>query len=242
MTMENEISATSIRKYIDEFKDNGQDITHRYSSFDLCYNYFTTNRDQLTGNNMEMSCYVLWSYLASWGMLRNSFLLQKSPAYLKDLIIYIQACQDIFEIDVSSYDNEDNRKRLIKTYTGIAEALRLADPKVIDKNGKPVKNARGITLVTKIMLGVFGCVPAYDRNFTETFKIIGKGKGFKSNTLSESSLIAIFDFYKDHKPLIDSIRINCPVKTFDKSHSNSGHCYTIAKIIDMYGFQQALKK
>ncbi|OOR92777.1 hypothetical protein B0181_01185 [Moraxella caviae] len=63
-----------ISKNVLEFAQKRDVLHHRYLSFDFCYHYFyninTSTQDR------EKSCYVLWSYLASWGMLRgSSFLL-----------------------------------------------------------------------------------------------------------------------------------------------------------------------
>ena len=62
-------------------------VNLRDASYDFCFLYFQTHRGILGGKNLECSCMHLWSYLASWGMLRGSSeLLQRSPAALKNLI------------------------------------------------------------------------------------------------------------------------------------------------------------
>jgi hypothetical protein len=128
---------------------------HRYSSFDYCYNYFYT-KDDLT-NDMEKSCFELAFYLASWGMFRgSSFLLQKSAKYFVKTIEYINSLEEeLWKIDVDNYDNAII-DRLIEIYNKL-------DKLVIEGL------SRSITLVTKIMLGVFGFVPAYDEYFCESF-------------------------------------------------------------------------
>ena len=201
-------------------------IEERYATFDLCYLYFRENRENLCGKNMEKSCYVLWSYLASWGMLRgSSFLLQKSPAYLKSLIEYIESNQDLFDIDVNEY-TDVNIKKITHCYEEITRRLGIT-------------KERSITLVTKIMLGVFGCIPAYDRYFIETFnKHLGK-KGFCSNKLTANSLREVHLFYSANSVVLDELRKKCKVKRFDGGESD--YYYPIAKIIDMYGFQYSMK-
>lgn len=213
-----------IAKYVEKFNAINS-IQDRYASFDLCYRYFFTNRDEL--KNTEMSCYVLWSYLASWGMLRNSFLLQKSPAHLKNLIEYVHDKENdhLFNVDVDSYD-DTNKKIIIIAYNEIKTRLG-------------IKKERSITLVTKIMLGVFGCIPAYDTYFSDTFTKMG-GKGFKAEGLTEISLGFISEFYIKHNNIIDPLKEKCNVKCFNKENESSVMKYTRAKIIDMYGFQRAL--
>lgn len=81
------------------------------------------------------------------------------------------------------------------------------------------------TLVTKIMLGVFGNIPALDRYFC-------KGFGF-NNYFSGSLLRKISGFYQNNKEEFDKHRI----KTIDFSTGEEiAYFYTKAKLINMMGF------
>ena len=202
----------------------------RYASYDFCYGYFQTYRGILSAD-MENSCMQLWSYLASWGMLRGSSKLQqRSPAALKPLIEYLdKADKQLWLMDVDEYD-EANIECLLKAYTDIDNILTeiLSDR----KNEKH----RSITLVTKIMLGVFGNVPAFDRYFTETFhEIYG---GFSS--FHRYELEKIRDFYLDNKLLLDKMAKDMYVIDFN-GHPTSLK-YTKAKLIDMFGFSKSNPK
>lgn len=205
-------------------------VDHRYATYDFCYLYFkeywcccaSTER-------MHTSCMVLWSYLASWGMLRgSSFLLQKSPAYLKPLIEYVQSeYSKLSEIDVDNYTYE-NIQILLNAYNSIEKILK----------GNPAENNHpSSTLITKIMLGVFGNVPAFDTYFCETF---GKlyTKGFTSKTVSKNTLEFIRDFYDNNKEDIDQKKIYAI--RFDGTKSLV--LYKKAKLIDMYGFQKGISE
>jgi len=77
------------------------------------------------------------------------------------------------------------------------------------------------TLVTKIMLGVFGCVPAFDRNFKQ---------GFGVSTFGAKALNMVADFYEDHAELIDACRI--PTVDFVTGEPTQ-RLYTRAKVIDL---------
>jgi hypothetical protein len=104
------------------------------------------------------------------------------------------------------------------------------------------------TLITKIMLGVFGLIPAYDNYFKKTFRDISKSQGysfkfssFNSVESLKKSLDIIYDFYIENKKVIDELSS----KTFTKdflSEENTALNYKKAKIIDMYGFYTAYKK
>ncbi|MFW3341609.1 hypothetical protein [Aliarcobacter butzleri] len=177
---------------------------------------------------MEKSCLVLGFYLASWGMLRgSSFLLQKSVKYYENLIKYIielkKEDNSIFDIDVDKYD-DTNIEKILKVYEGINFVLN---------------NKASCTLRTKIMLGVFGCIPAFDTYFKATFKKICDNK-CKFNKVDKNALEIIKNFYIKHKKEIDSLSSNTYTKSFDNKAIQ--HYYSKSKIIDMYGFQSALGK
>jgi len=91
----------------------------RHFCFDFCYFHFRSSKESGT-IDIEKSCQVLWSYLASWGMLRgSSFLLWKNPAYLKDLVewIYEQPLSS-WDIDVDDYkESSQTVLDLYKIYT-----------------------------------------------------------------------------------------------------------------------------
>ena len=81
------------------------------------------------------------------------------------------------------------------------------------------------TLITKILLGVYGCIPAYDTYFTKGLGLYG---GYKSITISNlndvlDELIAIAKIFdKQIKAVLSSL------KKWDKCE-----LYTPMKIIDM---------
>ena len=207
-------------------KDNGREPMARYASFDYCFNYFQgfKNKKELASReNIQNSCLHVAFYLASWGMLRgSSFLLNKSIKYYESLIKYISEQDSSFwKIDVSNY-SEDTIERLIKCSNDIK--------KILSDNGKYKVSD---TLVTKIMLGVFGNVPAFDAYFKT-----GSGLG----TFNKKSLMSIHDFYtKDSYSELVSHEAN-KIKTFDYDSGKAGsRAYTKAKIIDMIFFIEGYK-
>lgn len=194
-------------------------VDKRNASYDFCYLYFQRNKGQLVGKNMECSCMHLWSYLASWGMLRgSSALLQYSPAVLKELIKYFDSISTsaIWSVDVDSYNSTTN-KLIIDVYNKIASIL---------KNN--THNAPSVTLVTKIMLGVFGCVPAIDSYFYKTFHLLYGGYG----VLGQNELDNLENFHQQHSKVINKIII--PVMDFEGNPTSFP--YKKAKLIDMYGY------
>ncbi|MDO9152435.1 MAG: hypothetical protein Q7U47_01785 [Paludibacter sp.] len=133
---------TDIESVIEDFKSKSKP-DDRYTSFDYCYNYFWTTND--LNKDIEKSCLVLGFYLASWGMFRgSSFLLQHSIKHFQRTIEYINTLdKSVWKIDVDNY-TEENIETIISIYKEIKERLIL--------NGNT-----DLTLITKVLLGVFGC-------------------------------------------------------------------------------------
>lgn len=151
-------------------------------------------------------------------MLRgSSFLLEKSARFYQPMIENIAyADRRLWDLDVDIYTDE-NISLLLEFEKTIAKSLC---------------KERGLTdtLVTKIMLGVFGNVPAYDDFFR---------KGFGVHSFGFKTLRIIKRFYDDNKQEIDSVDI----RTFDFiSEKETNRHYSKAKIIDMVGFTEGQQK
>lgn len=211
----------NIGKTIADFVDEAKDIQHRYYSFDFCYSHFRSSKE--TGNiDLEKSCQVLWSYLASWGMLRgSSFLLQKNPSYLKELVEWIYA-QPVSTWNIDVEDYQDKSKDILSLYRQTKKHLLKGE------------KHQEVTLITKVLLGIFAIVPAYDRYFKKAFsEIAGKDCGFTS--VNKKSLEIIHKFYVENKAEIDKLSEELIVRDFNGKETK--YHYSKAKVIDMYGFQ-----
>ena len=127
------------------------DILFRDFTYDYCQLYFHRHQGNYLLDNIEQSCFVLWGYLASFGMLRGSSPLHiKNPSVLAPVIEYI-AANDFYDIDLHDYYNQEARQRVIAAYSGIENSLHQLNPSV--------------TLISKILLGVYTCLPAFDSYF-----------------------------------------------------------------------------
>lgn len=210
---------TKVKEFISK-----SNVDDRYTSFDYCYNYFLTTED--LKKNIEQSCLALGFYLASWGMFRgSSFLLQKSAKHFKPTIDYIASLdRSVWKIDVDNY-TEENTQQIIDIYREIKTRL------IVDGNAHR-------TLITKVLLGVFGFVPAFDEYFTKTFREIS-GELCRFRSVNKNSLTVIKDFYEANRTPID--RLSSQTFTTDFSNGQKTTInYPKAKIIDMYGFQRAI--
>ncbi len=201
----------------------------RYASFDYCFNYF--KKEQNLENDMEKSCLILGFYLASWGMYRgSSFLLkEKSLKHIESTILYISELKKDksilpWEIDIDNYTDK-NINKIIEIYDEIKKRL-------IEGNNNH------LILITKILLGVFGFVPAFDENFCAAFKNISieNNEKCRFTVLNHDSLDFLRKFYQKNKEIIDHFS----KKTFTFGFYDGEYTklnYSKAKIIDMYGFQ-----
>jgi len=84
-------------------------------------------------------------------------------------------------------------------------------------------------LITKIMLGTMGCVPAFDTNFK---------KGFGVATFGRKSLRRLGQFYRDNVDVIEAHRE--ATLDFDTGLPTQRR-YTQAKVIDMIFFIEGMK-
>lgn len=199
-------------------KNKGRKPNERYSSFDFCYNYFYSfykkgNLPELANEkNLQLSCLQIGFYLASWGMMRgSSFLLEKSVRNFANLIVSISKMNPkLWGIDVPNYNDE------------VIDLLLECRLQIIKALGK--KNHPSDILVTKIMLGVFANIPAFDQYFSKSLKVY---------SVNKKSLLKIKEFYLKNKDALDSFTIH----TFDFLTSrDTNNLYTKAKLIDMCGF------
>ncbi|WP_198305845.1 hypothetical protein [Arcobacter vandammei] len=233
---------------IKKFKDKNKEEEDRYASFDYCYNYFKNSSADELAQDKEKSCLVLGFYLASWGMLRgSSFLLEKSLKYYLQIIEYIierkQINPEYWEL--GNYKNIDDKKieDIIKIYYDIEKIL-----------GNASKNKNYSTLITKIMLGVFACIPAFDTNFVKTFDILYKNSFNNTNSSKitkeklKECLEKIRCFYEHNNSCVDNTNIY--TKSFYKMEfteikprkyvclnvNKIPNKYSSAKVVDMFGF------
>ena len=199
----------------------------RYTSFDYCYNYFKTNNN-LT-KDMEKSCLTLGFYLSSWGMYRgSSAILQRSVKTFEELIKYYDSLErNIWEIDADNY-SDGNIEIILEVY---AETRKLILP----------QNNSHLTLVTKILMGVFGFIPAFDRYFCSTFRDIFKAEKCGFTVVNRKSLILLRDFYQENFKEIDKFSSKTLTRDFISGDFTNIN-YSKSKIIDMYGFTKSYNK
>ena len=189
--------------------------TARYTSFDYCFNHFQSHRTLdparlASPSGMELSCLHLGFFLASWGMLRASATLlnQSIKHYAPAIDVTASVDPGVWEIDAHNY-TDDSIELLEETASRLRAALF---------------DGASNTLITKIMLGVFGCVPAFDTFFR---------RGFRVATFGRTSLRKVARFYEENAEVVEANRV--PTLDF-ASGAETARQYTRAKVIDMIFF------
>jgi hypothetical protein len=156
-------SAVRIHDTIREFqRDNTPGSRSR--SWEHCYGYFRNVGRQGIAANRDHAALHLGFYLASWGMYRGSgFLLEHD--YTVHLPVIDQLLAPRFALLWErEFGASDNDRDLMRVILEAIEAIREAY--------RPLAKARLATplLVTKIILGSFGCLPAVDEFFLWGFR------------------------------------------------------------------------
>lgn len=232
---------------LDKFWNDCKEENSRYKSWEHCYEQFyrARKRKHLSEKDYDFLSLHLAFYLSSWGMLRNSFLLEcdykihisvikeiLNPRY-QDLVGV--KCSDIFNEKDDKWDRlEELEKNIRSIYWKIRE--KVYKKKVLDLPAKDVSDV----LITKVLMGTLGCVPAYDRFFKEA--IAGKENIYEENKkkkgelklyiapskFGQDSMTKLVEFYERHNSELESIRKKKKIDDIE---------YPQMKLLDM-GFWQ----
>lgn len=203
-----------VRSVVQRYLAARRDPTSRSASYDHCFNYFQSFReagrvpDLSNKECCQLSCLQLGFYLASWGMYRaSSDLHKRSAAALAPAVDLIAHSPDaLWQVDVEHYGD----RRVIGSIMTFKKQLQNAVP-----------GGQSDVLTSKIMLGVFGCVPAFDRYFKN---------GSDLTSFSDKSLQRIYEHHDQGADVVRDLRVN----SLDFFGNETRFRYSQAKIIDIY--------
>ncbi|MBQ0037328.1 MAG: hypothetical protein KBS74_01510 [Clostridiales bacterium] len=217
--LDEEALTAAIQKGYDCYNDMQSDPNHRYRSWGHCHKAFKQHREDPDSIDTDTLCLHLAWYLASWGMLRNSFLMQKDYRIHADVVdlLFEPEWDDLWDATAQQLANKETAQKIMQLCTRITEAYLASG-----SGGTPTN-----TLLTKILLGTVGCAPAYDRYFKQAISRIGAAP----QQFSASSLTALGAMYIEHNAAFEALREHC---------SKAGFAYPAAKIIDMCFFEYGL--
>lgn len=216
----NEINAI-IDKGLKFYNRLREDENGRYKSWEYCYKIFNEahNSCNIDENFIDYLCLHLSFYLASWGMYRgSSFLLQRDYKIHKPIIKILleEKYSSLWGIQINEYKTKDNQEKLQEIVSRISQIyneIRLSVKEATPKNN--VSN----TLITKVLMGTLGCVPAYDRYFIAGIK---KEK-VASGNFNIKSILELVNFYNEYYDEFENAR---------KQMSAYGIEYPQMKILD----------
>ena len=195
----------------------------RSRSWEHCYRVFRDARTDPSPDYDYLSLHLAF-YLASWGMYRgSSFLLQKDYKVLSPIVekVLKPEYDCLFGLACADVRNDDVREQLMELSGDIADDFRPIRNEVA---GREVASPVSPVLITKILMGTLGCVPAYDRFFVDGIK------KYKVTTqeYSQNSLLKLVGFYEEHNDRLEEAR---------RGFEDDGLMYPQMKLLDM-GFWQ----
>lgn len=207
---------------LDYFNETVKDEHGRYVSWRHCYKVFAENRNVFDEQTVDYLALHLAFYLASWGMYRgSSFLLQKDYKVHIPVVKVIQEekYNPLFGISAEKLCMDDNLDLLDDIGKRI-KCCYAEEPPAFDG----VVNNATDTLVTKILLGTLGCVPAYDRYYIQSVK----KHHISSGIYNRKSIYCIAKFYCDNLAKFEKLRLEL---------NKSGIEYPPMKLMDMCFWQ-----
>ena len=173
----------------------------RSRSWEHCYRVFRDARTDPSPDYDYLSLHLAF-YLASWGMYRGScFILQKDYKVHTPIVeeILKPEYDCLFGLACADLRNNDVWEQYTKLYDKIAAYFRPIRNEVA---GRVVGSQVSPVLITKILMGTLGCVPAYDRFFEEGARYLGLEK----KTYHEKSLLELADIYEAHNDRLEEAR------------------------------------
>lgn len=173
----------------------------RSRSWEHCYRVFRDARIDPSPDYDYLSLHLAF-YLASWGMYRGScFILQKDYKVHTPIVEKIlQPEYDcLFGLACADVRNSAVWDQLKELYYWIDDYF---DPIRNEVAGRVVEYPVSPVLITKILLGTLGCVPAYDTFFEKGVRHLG----LKERNYNEDSLVELAKFYEAHNDRLEEAR------------------------------------
>ena len=236
----------TISDFVLEFYCNlEKDENHRYRSWEHCYIIFQDafkKYDDLTDEIKDILSLHLAFYLASWGMYRGStFLLQKDYKVFYPVVdLLIREKNQFTEKkikDLLKNGNDTDIKKYVENYFKFDEKLH----EKLDEVRKPIDINATDTLKTKIILGTYGVIPAYDKYFKDG--VIASQQTIKKDlkrkliaNYSKNSVTKLLKFAKENLPELQSIKKEIRDYQIKNNYKNQVD-YPIMKILDMCFWQ-----
>ena len=216
-----------MRREIEAYWGSSRGEHHRYRSWEHCFAYFQgVGPENLMGRRDEAALQLAF-YLASWGMYRgSSFLLQHAYTVHRDVIDVLAEARfrALWSHDFGA--NPDDTL-LIPNVLELVMAVREAYLPFVPKGGTTQPTD---TLLTKVVLGTVGCLPAVDRYFIDGFK----SSGNRYSHLNRAFIERILEFCEANLDELTAIQ--------HQIRREAQVLYPLMKLVDMCFWQLGFEK
>ena len=210
------------------YEDARANENGRSRSWEHCYRVFRDARTDPSPDYDYLSLHLAF-YLASWGLYRGSCFI-----FHKDYKVHTTIVEEILKpeydcllgLACTDVRNNDIWAQLKKLSDYISDYF---DPIRKEVRGRAVASSVSPVLITKMLMGTLGCVPAYDRFFQDgvaTYKVT-------TREYSPESVRRLVDFYEEHNDRLEEARRG--MRTDDL-------IYPQMKLLDMGFWQIGLEK
>lgn len=208
-----------------QFKKMRNQSHARCLSWEHCIEQFSFVFDELNTKELKVEniqddlidtlCLHLGFYLASWGMMRGSTdLLDYDYKIHTKAVKHLLSYPELFRMDSSTLCKEENLDKLEKLSTELQNAYTVEQERPF--NNENVSNI----LITKILMGTLGIVPAYDTFVTEAVKHYN----ITTANFNTDSFKKLSYYFETH--------LNEEIKNLTKEMQNLFSLYTPMKVID----------
>lgn len=163
---------------------------HRYKSWEYCFSYFNDLLDN--HGDEDTASLQLAFYLASWGMYRGS-----SRLHQKDYKVHLPVIRELVkkenrclrDINIGVFDSGSSE---MATLLNLVGSLR----KTYHDQGISSTD----TLITKVIMGTYACLPAYDSLFQKGIgywnsRIKSKKDQMIIKRFGKNSILSLVQFY-----------------------------------------------
>lgn len=126
-----------------------------------------------------------------------SFLYKVHKKNVKEILKPKYDC--LFGIKCKDLRDDNNFELLMTLYQFIEKHYGIVRDSVKEKD---IKSNPSSVLVTKVLMGTLGCVPAYDRYFIEGVK----NKKIAAGRFGRNSIMSLIDFYEQNEQKLERAR------------------------------------
>jgi hypothetical protein len=177
-------------KHLAEVRDEIRSNPHsRWLSWNHCYEFF---RQANVAAAKQQAALHLGFYLASWGMLRNSKLINKNHLFHEPLVGLLTSPEagKLGTFPTSDADVHSHVERISSLSGDIASHLRSGQV------------SPTLTLLSKILLGTTAAIPALDAQARQALKDLGIRINSTNDQLGERDLHILFALARDNMGLL----------------------------------------